>query len=286
MFDHLPAAGSEDASFLGRRLVHSETGASPLFIHSPGGFNDCHEELFSKLGSGAGQSKKKNSPAGTSRRIKNTNCGDNSDLFGVPSTQPSTLPSDQPSPLAPTSAFTQFSISVSCHLSGIPGLLDPGPLAHLENFSRDFLQDDIKHGLDSVELTSHSFVTAPTRRLQKLDAGQILKLTFTFEGFLIGLAPCQVTDLLVTGVDSVAFTSQLRGSGDAFFAAALASSVAEAASAPTEFVTLAPTAEPLFSEFDCQGHAVLAGSAIMFADTTISGGDVNKGTAIDGTSHW
>jgi hypothetical protein len=159
-------------------------------------------------------------------------------------------------------------------------------LAHLENFSRDFLQDDIKHGLDSVELTSHSFVTAPTRRLQKLDAGQILKLTFTFEGFLIGLAPCQVTDLLVTGVDSVAFTSQLRGSGDAFFAAALASSVAEAASAPTEFVTLAPTAEPLFSEFDCQGHAVLAGSAITFADTTISGGDVNKGTAIDGTSHW
>jgi hypothetical protein len=84
MFDYLPAAGSEDASFLGRRLVHSETGASPLFIHSPGGFNDCHEELFSKLGSGAGQSQKKNSPAGTSRRIQNTNYGDNSDLFGVP----------------------------------------------------------------------------------------------------------------------------------------------------------------------------------------------------------
>jgi hypothetical protein len=42
-------------------------------------------------------------------------------------------------------------------------------------------------------------------------------------------------------------------------------------------VTLAPTAE-----FDCEGHAVLAGSAITFTGTTISGGDVNKGTAIYG----
>jgi hypothetical protein len=45
---------------------------------------------------------------------------------------------------------------------------------------------------------------------------------------------------------------------------------------------LAPTAEPLFSEFDCESHAVLAGSAITFAGTTISGGDKNAGTAIYG----
>lgn len=127
----------------------------------------------------------------------------------------------------PCGAFNQFSISVSYHLSGIPGLLDPGPKAHLEKFSLDFLQDDVKDGLDSVELTSQSFVAAPTRRLRHLETVQILKLSFTFEGFSIGLTTDAVTDLLVTGIDSVAFTSELRGSGDAFFVTALASSASE-----------------------------------------------------------
>jgi hypothetical protein len=33
-----------------RRLIHSETGTTPLFIHSPGGFVSCHEGLAAKLG--------------------------------------------------------------------------------------------------------------------------------------------------------------------------------------------------------------------------------------------
>jgi hypothetical protein len=127
----------------------------------------------------------------------------------------------------PCGAFNQFSVSVSYHLSGIPGLLDPGPKAHLEKFSLDFLQDDVKDGLDSVELTSQSFVAAPTRQLRKLETGQTLKLSFTFEGFSIGLTTDEVTDLLVTGIGSDAFTSQLRGSGDPFFLTALASSASE-----------------------------------------------------------
>lgn len=32
------------------RLVHMETGTTPLFIHSPGGFISCHERLASRLG--------------------------------------------------------------------------------------------------------------------------------------------------------------------------------------------------------------------------------------------
>ena len=32
-----------------RRLVHKETGTSPLFIHSPGGFMKCHWSLLDKL---------------------------------------------------------------------------------------------------------------------------------------------------------------------------------------------------------------------------------------------
>ena len=34
---------------VGRRLVHVETGASPLFIHSPGRFMNCHQGLLNKL---------------------------------------------------------------------------------------------------------------------------------------------------------------------------------------------------------------------------------------------
>jgi hypothetical protein len=49
-----------------------------------------------------------------------------------------------------------------------------------------------------------------------------------------------------------------------------------------QFVNLAPTAELLLSDFDCEGHAVLAGNAITFAGTTISGGEVNKGTTTSG----
>jgi hypothetical protein len=33
-----------------KRLIHTETGATPLFIHSPGGYVSCHESLASKLG--------------------------------------------------------------------------------------------------------------------------------------------------------------------------------------------------------------------------------------------
>jgi len=32
------------------RLVHSKTGSSPLFLHSPGGFYKCHDYLSAKLG--------------------------------------------------------------------------------------------------------------------------------------------------------------------------------------------------------------------------------------------
>ena len=127
----------------------------------------------------------------------------------------------------PCGAFNQFSISVSYRLSGIPGLLNPGPKAHLEKFSLDFLQDDENHGLDSVELTSQSFVAAPAHRLRKLENVQILKLTFTFGGFSIGLTADEVTDLLVKGIGSVAFTSQLQNSGDPFFVTALPSSASE-----------------------------------------------------------
>jgi hypothetical protein len=34
----------------GGRLVHSKTLSSPLFVHSPGGFLQCHDELASELG--------------------------------------------------------------------------------------------------------------------------------------------------------------------------------------------------------------------------------------------
>ena len=33
-----------------QRLLHAETGTTPLFIHSPGGFISCHEGLAAKLG--------------------------------------------------------------------------------------------------------------------------------------------------------------------------------------------------------------------------------------------
>ena len=33
-----------------KRLIHMETGATPLFIHSPGGYVSCHESLASRLG--------------------------------------------------------------------------------------------------------------------------------------------------------------------------------------------------------------------------------------------
>ena len=33
-----------------RRLIHTNTKSTPLFIHSPGGFTSCHERLAAKLG--------------------------------------------------------------------------------------------------------------------------------------------------------------------------------------------------------------------------------------------
>jgi hypothetical protein len=32
------------------RLVHTKTGTSPLFVHSPGGFLQCHDDLAAQLG--------------------------------------------------------------------------------------------------------------------------------------------------------------------------------------------------------------------------------------------
>jgi hypothetical protein len=32
------------------RLIHSKTKTAPLFIHSPGGYLQCHDELIQKLG--------------------------------------------------------------------------------------------------------------------------------------------------------------------------------------------------------------------------------------------
>jgi len=52
MFDFplaLGSSGSDDTLLAGRRLVHTETGASPLFIHSPGEIIKCHYQLLDKL---------------------------------------------------------------------------------------------------------------------------------------------------------------------------------------------------------------------------------------------
>jgi hypothetical protein len=54
------------------------------------------------------------------------------------------------------------------------------------------------------------------------------------------------------------------------------------APAPAPVETLAPTAEPLFSDFACGTSAVIAGTSITFAGSTISGGDVAAGAAITG----
>ena len=50
MFD-IPSKQDDDdgAVIEGRRLSHVETGASPLFIYSPGRFMNCHHELLDKL---------------------------------------------------------------------------------------------------------------------------------------------------------------------------------------------------------------------------------------------
>ena len=50
MFD-IPSAENEDDAtpLVGRRLVHFETGQSPLFIHSSGHFVSCHQQLLDKL---------------------------------------------------------------------------------------------------------------------------------------------------------------------------------------------------------------------------------------------
>jgi hypothetical protein len=52
--------------------------------------------------------------------------------------------------------------------------------------------------------------------------------------------------------------------------------------APTPVESLAPTAEPLFSHFECDTFSVIAGTAITFAASTITGGDVGGGAAITG----
>ena len=39
----------ESSTVTGRRLVHAETGTSPLFIHSPGRFMECHHNLLDML---------------------------------------------------------------------------------------------------------------------------------------------------------------------------------------------------------------------------------------------
>lgn len=41
---------SDEDSSSSMRLVHAKTGTSPLFLHSPGKFLECHDELAAKLG--------------------------------------------------------------------------------------------------------------------------------------------------------------------------------------------------------------------------------------------
>jgi hypothetical protein len=42
--------GMFETKVKGERLSHIETGSTPLFIHSPGGFVSCHESLANQLG--------------------------------------------------------------------------------------------------------------------------------------------------------------------------------------------------------------------------------------------
>jgi hypothetical protein len=42
--------GEDENGPLKERLVHTKTGSTPLFLHSPGGFMQCHNDLAAKLG--------------------------------------------------------------------------------------------------------------------------------------------------------------------------------------------------------------------------------------------
>jgi hypothetical protein len=132
----------------------------------------------------------------------------------------------------PCGSFYHFSISVSFHLSNIPGLLDSSSKKILEDSSLEFItfyvdskeSDPIIFELDKVELTSQS-VVEPTRHLRSLNT-QAVEVSVLFDGFTIGLTNDEVSELLVSGIDSSAFTAVLQKS-DKVFSVAMISSASE-----------------------------------------------------------
>ena len=132
----------------------------------------------------------------------------------------------------PCGSFNQFDISISYLLANVPGLLDNESKERLEEESLDFLveyiqkaEPDIISDIDDVELTFQTELV-PERRMRAL-LEQSLEVSFTFSGFTIGLPSDKVTDYLISGINSPRFTSEIRSSGDPFFANAQASSAVE-----------------------------------------------------------
>lgn len=131
----------------------------------------------------------------------------------------------------PCGSFTQFSISVSFHLSNIPGFLDSNAKKILEATLTDFItewvhatESDFTFVLDSVELTSQNLVT--TQRHVRRLTGSTLEVSVLFDGFTIGLTGDEVSELIVSGIDSSAFETALQQSND-FFSVAKVSSTSE-----------------------------------------------------------
>ena len=130
----------------------------------------------------------------------------------------------------PCGAFLQFSISVSFHLSSIPGLLDSNSKKKLEDSTYYFISEfvdevepDFIFELDKVELLSQSLVEpAQNRRLRSLQE-QSIRVSVLFDGFTIGLTNDGVSNLLVSGIDSPSFTTVLRESDDVYATAVISS---------------------------------------------------------------
>jgi hypothetical protein len=136
----------------------------------------------------------------------------------------------------PCGAFVDFSILVSYRLTGIPGLLDGLSKVSLEKASFDYILqyfEDAAHEhifeLDMVELSSQSLVT-PERKLRRQTQkvtqsglNEIVVVTVVFDGFSIGMTYNEISDLLVSGMNSTGFTQALQAS-DEFFETAVISS--------------------------------------------------------------
>ncbi len=149
----------------------------------------------------------------------------------------------------PCGHFLQYSISLGFSIAKVPGLMDAPTkgrlelvtMQHLLAYIRTKLDRRVAFEFDKVELVSQASVQETPNEHQQVRKAKAnvpvysssLTIRMEFEGFAIGISQREVTDLLISGIESESYLIALQAA-DEFFSEAFMSSAIEQPVAPRQ----------------------------------------------------